>query len=91
MVKDTFKITQLGNRVLVQVDQNTINSIKNFDSKLRKILRAHASLSKQMSSVQKHARIESYMVDGSFDSDVCYQFRSTNSIEDIQNDINKLF
>lgn len=91
MVKDTFKITQIGNTVLVQVDQNTINSIKNFDSKLRKILRSHASLSKQMTAVQKHARIETYMVDESFDSDICYQFRSTNNITDIQNDINKLF
>jgi len=91
MVKDTFKITKVGNSILVVVDQNTINSIKNFDSKLRKVLRGHASLSMQMTNIQKTARIEKYMVDGSFDSDVCYQFRSTNNIADIQNDINNIF
>jgi DNA polymerase elongation subunit (family B) len=88
MVTDTFKITQVGNhQVLIIVDQNTINSIKNFDSKMRKVLRNYATLSPMMRSIQKIARIERYMVDESFDSDVCYTIRTEGNLQNLQQDL----
>lgn len=88
MLKDTFKIAQIGKTISVTVSQKIVFGNKNMDAKIRKILRGHASVSPIYPN--KVERVERFMADNSFDSPVCYRIRSQSDLSKIEQDFEQI-